>query len=336
VAGEARAKAKEDGRSVEVAGREILVTRPDKVYFPALDATKFDLVSYYLDIGEHLLNTAGGRPALLQRFPEGAGGKSFFQKRIPAGAPPWLQSTVVSTPNGTTSNALVVADLAHVVWAVNYGCLGLHLWPYLAADPDHADELRIDLDPTTGIGFEEVRVAALLTGSHGLHVYLRLEPRWDSIEVRAAALALARELERRHPRQITASWWKEERGSRVFVDFNQNAPHKTVFGAWFARPRVGGQVSTPLSWDEVETVVPDELTIRSVPDLVRRRGDPWADIARAPQSIEPLLAMAAADRDAGLLDAPWPPQYPKMPDEPTRVAPSRAKKVEGEAQGEGE
>jgi len=213
---------------------------------------------------------------------------------------------------------------------------------YLAADPDHADELRIDLDPVKGIGFDEVRAAALMvkelldelglrsypktTGSNGLHVYLRLEPRWDSIVVRAAAVALARELERRHPDEITAKWWKEERGTRVFVDFNQNAPHKTVFGAWFARPRVGGQVSTPLAWDEVETVVPDELTIRNVPKLVARRGDPWADIGAAPQSIEPLLAMALRDKEAGLQDAPWPPQYPKMPDEPPRVAPSRAKK----------
>jgi DNA primase len=236
-----------------------------------------------------------------------------------------------------------VADIAHVVWAVNIGCLGLHLWPYLAADPEHADELRIDLDPTTGIGFDEVRAAALLcrdllgelglrgypktTGSNGLHIYLRLEPRWDSVEVRSAAVALARELERRHSDQITANWWKEERGSRVFVDFNQNAPHKTVFGAWFARPRTGGQVSTPLTWEEVETVVSDELTIFTVPELVRRRGDPWADIAANPQSIEPLLALAERDKAAGLHDAPWPPQYPKMPDEPPRVAPSRAKKA---------
>ena len=194
-----------------------------------------------------------------------------------------------------------------------------------------------------GIGFEEVRTAALLcrdvlgelglrgypktTGNNGLHVYLRLEPRWDSIEVRAAAVALARELERRYPEQITANWWKEERGARVFVDFNQNAPHKTVFGAWFARPRVGGQVSTPLTWDEVETVAPDALTIRTVPDLVACRGDPWADIAAQPQSLEPLLALAERDKAAGLHDAPWPPQYPKMPDEPPRVAPSRAKKA---------
>jgi DNA ligase D len=333
----------DDERTVEAGGREVRVSRPDKIYFPALDATKFDLVSYYLEMADHLLNTAGGRPAMLQRFPDGATGKSFYQKRIPTGAPDWLQSTTVSTPNGTTSNALVVADIAHVVWAVNIGCLGLHLWPYLAADPAHADELRIDLDPTTGIGFEEVRTVALLcrdvleelglrgypktTGNNGLHVYLRLQPRWDSVQVRAAAVALARELERRFPDLITANWWKEERGSRVFVDFNQNAPHKTVFGAWFARPRTGGQVSTPLTWDEVETVVPNDLTIRTVPDLVRRRGDPWADIAVTPQSIEPLLALAERDKEAGLQDAPWPPQYPKMPDEPPRVAPSRAKKA---------
>jgi DNA ligase D len=332
----------EDERTVEVAGREVRVSKPDKVYFPGLGATKFDLVSYYLDVADQLLNTAGGRPALLQRFPDGATGKSFFQKRIPAGAPEWLQSTTVATPNGTTSNALVVADMAHVIWAVNYGCLGLHLWPYLAADPDHADELRIDLDPTTGLGFDDVRVTALrcrdvldelglrsypkTTGSHGIHVYVRLEPRWDSFQVRGAAVALAREMERRFPDDITANWWKEERGKRVFVDFNQNAPHKTVFGAWFARPRTGGQVSTPLSWEEVETVEPDTLTIRTVPDLVYRRGDPWSDIAESPQSLEPLLEMAARDKKAGLHDAPWPPQYPKMPDEPPRVAPSRAKK----------
>jgi DNA ligase D len=332
----------DDERSVEVDGHVLRVSRPDKVYFPALGATKSDLVSYYLEIGDHLLNTAGGGPAMLQRFPDGATGKSFYQKRIPPGAADWLQSTIVSTPNGTTSNALVVADVAHVIWAVNIGCIGLHLWPYLAADPAHADELRIDLDPTKGIGFDEVRATALrcrdfldelglrgypkTSGGNGLHVYLRLEPHWDSVQVRASAVALARELERRFPDDITANWWKEERGSRVFVDFNQNAPHKTVFGAWFARPRTGGQVSTPLSWEEVESVVPDDLTIQTVPELVRRRGDPWADIATRPQSLEPLLELAARDREAGLQDAPWPPQYPKMPDEPPRVAPSRAKK----------
>jgi DNA ligase D len=332
----------DDERVVEVDGRAVRISRPDKVYFPGLGATKFELVTYYVEIGPHLMITAQGRPAMLQRFPDGATGKSFYQKRIPNGAPEWIESTIVSTPNGTTSNALVVADVAHVLWAVNVGCLGLHLWPYRAADPEHADELRIDLDPTTGIGFEEVRHAALqcrafldelglrsypkTTGNNGLHIYVPLEARWDSFAVRAAAVALARELERRFPEEITANWWKEERGSRVFVDFNQNAPHKTVFGAWFARPRTGGQVSTPLAWEEVETVVPNDLTIRTVPALVAERGDPWADYAAQPQSLEPLLALAEQDRKNGLHDAPWPPQYPKMPDEPPRVAPSRAKK----------
>ncbi len=330
-------------RPVEVSGRTVEISNPDKIYFPDLGATKFELASYYVAVAEGLRVTAFGRPAMLQRFPEGAGGKSFFQKRVPAGAPDWLQTTVVTTPNGTTSNALVVADVAHILWAVNLGCLGLHLWPYRADDQGHADELRIDLDPQPGTSFGEIRQAAACvrtlleelgitaypktTGSRGLHVYARLEPRWDSIAVRAGAVALARELERRHPDLITANWWKEERGRRIFVDFNQNAPHKTVFGAWFARPRVGGQVSTPLSWDEVDTVDPEELTIRTVPDLLDGRGDPWSAIASEPQSLQPLLDLAARDRADGLHDAPWPPEYPKQPDEPPRVSPSRAKKA---------
>jgi DNA ligase D-like protein (predicted polymerase) len=330
------------GHFVEVSGREIEISSPGKIYFPGLGATKLELVSYYLAVGDALINTAGGRPAMLERFPEGAGGKSFFQKRVPAGAPAWLETTVVATPNGTTSNALVVADLAHVIWAVNLGCLGLHLWPYRADDPAHADELRIDLDPQPGVGFDEVRVAAHLTrallaelglvaypkttGSRGLHVYVRLLPEWDSFDVRAGAVALARELERRHPEKVTANWWKEERGERVFVDFNQNAPHKTVFGAWFARPRVGGQVSKPLSWEELDTVDPDQMTILTVPDLVASQGDPWGTIGDHPQRLDPLLDLAAADRARGLPDAPWPPVYPKQPDELPRVAPSRARK----------
>jgi DNA ligase D len=329
-------------RTIEASGRSVEISSPDKVYFPEIGATKFDLATYYVEIGDVLCRIAAGRPALLERFPDGAGQNSFFQKRVPKNAPGWLETTEVMTPNGTRSNALVVADVAHVLWAVNLGCLGLHLWPYRADDPAHADELRIDLDPQPGVGFEEVREAAgyvrsLLSelgmvgypktsGNRGVHVYVRLAPRWDSFEVRAGAIALARELERRHPALITAQWWKEERGERVFVDFNQNAPHKTVFGAWFVRPRVGGQVSTPLSWEEVETVQPEELTLRTVPDLVRRRGDPWAAMADEPQTLEPLLAMAARDRENGLHDAPWPPEYPKQPDEPPRVAPSRAKK----------
>jgi DNA ligase D-like protein (predicted polymerase) len=346
-------------RAVEVAGRTIEISNPDKVYFPGAAATKMDLVDYYIGIAAPLLNATERRPALLQRFPEGALGKSFFQKRVPSGAPEWLETVEVSTPNGTTSNALVIADIAHVVWAVNLGCIGFHLWPFrvegitppapLGDDrtteedqTDPADELRIDLDPQAGLGFEAVReaagcVRALLdelgiasgpktSGNRGLHIYARLAQRWDSIEVRSGAVALARELERRHPDLITAKWWKEERGKRIFVDFNQNAPHKTVFGAWSVRPRTGAQVSTPLRWDEVATVMPDELTITTVPGRVQRLGDAWASMPGDPQSLEPLLELAARDREAGLHDAPWPPQYPKQPDEPSRVAPSRARK----------
>jgi DNA ligase D-like protein (predicted polymerase) len=331
--------------SVEAAGRTVEISNPQKLYFPGAGphgATKRDLVDYYVAIETPLMAATGRRPALLQRFPDGALGKSWFQKRVPPGAPEWLETVVVSTPNGTTSNALVLADLAHVLWAVNLGCLGFHVWPYTVDHVEVADELRIDLDPQEGLGFDDVRAAAGLvcelcdelgidarpktSGNRGIHIYSRLEARWDSVQVRAAAVALARELERRHPETITAAWWKEERGRRVFVDFNQNAPHKTVFGAWSVRPRTGAQVSTPLTWDEVATVEPDELTIATVPDLVRRRGDPWADMGDAPQSLEPLLELAERDRAAGLKDAPWPPQYPKMPDEPSRVAPSRARK----------
>jgi DNA ligase D len=327
---------------LEVAGRAITLTSPDKVFFSERGETKRDLVSYYLAVAEPLLRAVGGRPTLMQRFPNGAGGTSFFQKRVPETAPEWLETTIVSTPNGTTSRALVLADMAHVVWAVNLACLGFHVWPYPHDRPEIADELRLDLDPQPGVGFDEVRAAAVAlralldelglvgfpktTGNRGLHVYVRLEPRWDSYEVRSAAVAAARELERRHPDLITAAWWKEERGRRVFVDFNQNAPHKTVFGAWSVRARSGAQVSAPLRWEELDHVHPDELTIASVPARVAATGDPWQGIDESACSLEPLLELHARDRAAGLLDAPWPPVYPKQPDEPPRVAPSRARK----------
>ena len=325
---------------LEVAGREVRVSNPDKVFFGARGETKLDLVEYYLSVAEPLMRAMGGRPVLLERYPDGASGKSFFQKRVPKGAPEWLTTTVVSTPNGTLSNAMVAADLAHVLWAVNMGCLGFHVWPYLADAPDFADELRIDLDPQPGVVFDQVREAARevkaafdelqmpvhvkTSGRRGLHVYARLAPRWDSYAVRAAAVALAREMARRRPDLITDAWWKEERGRRVFVDFNQNAPHKTVFGAWSARPRAGAQVSAPISWDELDDVQPEDLTIASVGARVAEAGDPWAAMDGEPASLEPLLEWHARDMDSGLMDAPWPPVYPKMPNEPPRVAPSRA------------
>jgi DNA ligase D len=334
-----------DERVLEVAGRGLAVTSPDKVFFSERGETKLDLVRYYLAVAAPLLRTAGGRPTLMQRFPHGAEGSSFFQKRVPDSAPEWLETTVVSTPNGTTSRALVLADMAHVIWAVNLACLGFHVWPYLAERPEATDELRLDLDPQPGVGFDEVRAAAVelralldelgiasypkTTGNRGLHVYVRLEPRWDSYAVRSAAVAAARELERRRPELITAAWWKEERGRRVFVDFNQNAPHKTVFGAWSVRARPGAQVSAPLAWDELDAIHPDGLTIATVPERLAAQGDPWEAMNATPQSLEPLLELNERDRAAGLMDAPWPPVYPKQPDEPPRVAPSRARKDAG-------
>jgi len=333
--------ARTDAEVLELAGREVRITSPGKVLFREGGETKLDLVRYYAAVEEPLMRAMGGRPVLMQRFPQGAGGPSFFQKRVPESTPDWVQTTTVQTVNGTPSRALVAADVAHVAWAVNLACLGFHVWPYRVQDHDHADELRLDLDPQPGTGFNEARNAAgelkaLLhelgiagfpktTGNRGLHVYVRLQPRWDSYDVRRAAVAAARELERRRPDILTAAWWKEERGARIFLDYNQNAPHKTVFGAWSVRARVGGQVSTPVRWDELDDTEPDRLTLKTVPDKLAREGDPWADIGLA-QSIQPLLDMYERDRANGLLDAPWPPVYPKQPDEPPRVAPSRARR----------
>jgi len=252
----------------------------------------------------------------------------------------------VSTPNGTESEAIVLADIAHVAWAAHMGSLCFHVWPYPAAHHEIADELRIDLDPHGAITFDDVRWAAhqvhdffdelgmrswvKTTGSKGLHVFVKLAMQWDSYQVRAGAVALARELERRHPERLTAAWWKEERGDRVFIDFNQNAPHKTVFGAWSVRPRVGAQVSMPIRWDQVDDVEPNDLTIATVPGLLAEHGDAWVDYRDAAESLEPLLEFHERDMAAGMMDAPWPPVYPKQPNEPPRVAPSRAKKPDPE------
>jgi len=333
--------ARSEVQVLELAGREVPISSPGKVLFAEHGETKLDLVRYYAAVAEPLMRAMGGRPVLMQRFPRGASGPSFFQKRVPESAPEWLETTTVQTVNGTPSRALVAADMAHVAWAVNLTCLGFHVWPFRADEPQYADELRLDLDPQPGTDFVQVRAAAwelkaLLdelgiagfaktTGNRGLHVYVRLQAKWDSYAVRAAAVAAARELERRRPDVLTAAWWKEERGERIFVDYNQNAPHKTVFGAWSARARPGGQVSTPIHWDELDDIHPDELTLASVPGRVERDGDPWDAIDGDPQSLERLLAMHERDRANGLLDAPWPPVYPKQPDEPPRVAPSRAR-----------
>ena len=330
------------GVVLDLDGHEVTISSPDKVFFSERGETKLDLVRYYESVREPFLAATHGRPVLLQRFPNGAGGSSFFQKRVPNNAPEWLETTTVMTVNGTTSNALVIADIAHVAWAVNLGCLGFHVWPMRADDQEHADELRIDLDPQPGTTFDMVREAAAetrdlfrevglegypkTTGNRGIHIYLRLQPQWDFYQVRSSAVAVARELERRRPDLITAAWWKEERGERIFVDFNQNAPHKTVFGTWCVRARPTANVSTPFAWDELDAIHPDQFTMETVPARVAERGDPWAQMVAEPQSLDPLLELHERDTANGLHDAPWPPVYPKMPDEPSRVAPSRAKK----------
>ena len=335
------------GEVREIGGHELTLTSLDKPYFPKVGLTKGDVIAYFEAVAEPLLRSAGNRPALLQRFPNGVGGKSFFQKRIPDSAPDWLQTTTVSTVNGTPSRALVLADVAHVVWAVNQGAFILHLWPF-RVPTEHVDELRIDLDPVPGIAFDDVRAAAFLardwfaeqgitsyvktSGSKGLHVYVPLDgsedgPGWTSFDVRGAAVTVARSLAARHPDTLTDAWWKEERGKRVFIDFNQNAPHKTVFGAWSVRPRVGAQVSVPITWDQLTDVTSDSLTVSTVPAFLAEHGDAWETMYDLPQDIAPLVA-EFRDGLETVGDAPWPPVYPKQPYEPPRVAPSRAKKTD--------
>ena len=297
----ARARPSDDeATTLHLDGRAVQVSNPGKVFFSERGETKRDLIGYYAAVAEPLLRALGDRPVLLERHPDGAEGSSFFQKRVPRSAPEWLTTTRVTTVGGTASDALVIADLAHVAWAVNLGCLGFHAWPTTTAAPDQVDELRLDLDPQPGTGFAEARQAArelraLLaedglegypktTGKRGIHVVLRLTEGWDAYQARAAAVAVARELERRRPDLVTASWWREERGARILVDYNQNAPHKTVFGAWGVRARPGAQVSTPFWWDELGDLDPDELTIATVPARLATHGDPWETMSTGPSS----------------------------------------------------
>jgi DNA ligase D len=342
-------KRDEFGEPVEIVagGRTVEITNPDKVLFPAvgpdrIELTKLDLANYYVAVGEPLMRWIHDRPVLLERYPNGVREKSFFQKRIPDSAPDWLVTTTVQTINGTPSRALVIADLAHVLWAANQGVLGLHVWQYRADRPQWSDELRIDLDPSPGQTFDDIREAAAhvrlyfaelgirsyvkTTGSKGMHIYVRVADGYDSFAVRAASVSVARELARRHPDLITDQWWKELREGKVFVDFNQNAPHKNVFGAWGVRPRVGAQVSPPIEWDELMSIEPDELTMLTVPGRLAEHGDPWADMDAEPQDIRVLVDRFADDLANGIPDAPWPPVYPKMPNEAPRVQPSRARK----------
>lgn len=337
-----------DETTVRAAGHEIRISHPDKVFFTGRGETKLDLVRYYEAVEGPLLSALGDRPTLMHRYPDGADGDSFFQKRVPSGAPDWLTTESVSTPTGTKGDALVLADLAHVLWAVNLGCLGFHPWAFRVrnggdghrGDGRAIDELRIDLDRSSDVSFDQVREAAhatreLLdeegirgfvktTGGTGLHVHAPVAGSPDADDVRRAAVTIARELERRHPDLLTARWWKEERGRRVFVDFNQNAPHKTTFGAWCVRSTTTARVSCPIRWDEIDDVDPEALTMQTVPDKLAADGDPWAGMYEEPSAIDDLVTRWWDDVERGVPDEPWPPQYPKQPHEGPRVAPSRA------------
>jgi bifunctional non-homologous end joining protein LigD len=323
---------------LDVAGREVTVSNPAKVYFPTAGYTKLDLVRYYLAVGDGALRGIRDRPIVLKRYVDGADQPAFYQKRAPTSRPPWIETTTLRFPSGRTADEIVVRDLAALVWIVNLGCIDLHPHPVHVDDLDHPDELRVDLDPVPGVGWDDVRKTALLcrdvlaehglaawpktSGSRGMHLLVRIAPRWTFDEVRRAALALAREVERRAPGLATSAWWKEERQG-VFIDYNQNAKDRTTASAYSVRPTDDARVSTPLGWDEVADCDPAAFTLATVPDRFARRGDPFAAIDAAPGSLDALLELVARQAEGGLADAPWPPHYAKGDDEPSRVAPSR-------------
>src|SRR5689334_17367497 len=326
--------------TVVVAGREVSVSNPHKVLFPRAGFTKLDLVRYYIAVAEGALRGAGGRPNVLVRYPNGIDGEFFFQKRAPASRPGWIEVATLSFPSGRTAEEIVPRDAAALAWMANLACLELHPHPVRADDLDHPDELRVDLDPVPGVEWRQLQEVARIvratlddvglvgwpktSGSRGIHVIVRIERRWTFLEVRRAALALAREVERRAPALATSKWWKEERHG-VFIAFNQNAKDRTVASAYSVRPQPDARVSAPLTWDEIDVCNPADFTMATVPPRVAAIGDPHAGIDARPCSLEPLLDLVARHEREGLGDAPWPPQYRKQPGEPPRVQPSRAR-----------
>ena len=328
---------------IEVAGREVTITNPEKVFFPKAGYTKLDLVNYYLAVADGALRGVMNRPMVLKRFVNGVEEEPFFQKRAPSNLPAGIETAHVTFPSGRSADLCVIDDAADLAWVVNLGCVDLNPWAVRANDVDHPDELRIDLDPTPESNFGMVRQLALVcrevladfgytgypktSGSRDIHINVRIEPRWTFTEVRRCALALGRECERRVPELATTKWWKEQRHG-VFIDYNQNARDRTVASAYSVRPTPNAQVSTPLEWDEVATVELADFTIANVPQRYAERGDPGAGIDDRAFSLEPLLELAEQQEAAGQGDAPYPPHYPKAPDEPRRVQPSKARKDE--------
>jgi DNA ligase D len=333
--------AKANYTTIEVAGREVRLSNPDKLFFPKPKFTKLDLAEYYVAIEEAAVNQLRERPGTMKRFVDGVDGEFFFQKRVPKGAPDWLQTATFTFPSGRSATELVANDAAHLVWAVNLGVVDFNPHPVRRDDLDHPDELRVDLDPMPGVRWNTVRKVAMCvrevldehglvgfpktSGSRGIHVNVRIERRWDYVEVRRAALALAREVERRLPKNATSKWWKEERHG-VFVDYNQNARDRTIAAGYSVRPVPDARVCCPIGWDEVPDVDPRDLRLDTVPERIRKQGDPAADIDAHAGSLERLLDLARRDEEGGLGDAPWPPHFAKQRGEPKRVQPSRAKK----------
>jgi bifunctional non-homologous end joining protein LigD len=329
---------------LELAGRSITISNPDKIYFPAAGHSKLDLVEYYMAVADGALRGAGGRPMALKRFVNGVEGEFFFQKRAPASRPEWIETVELAFPSGRTADEVVVRDAAQLAWVVNLGCIDLNPHPVRAEDLDHPDELRVDLDPVPGVAWHDVRQVALVTnevliehgltgwpktsGSRGIHVNVRIEQRWGFDEVRRAALALAREVERRAPELATSKWWKEERHG-VFLDYNQNAKDRTVASAYSVRPLPDARVSMPLAWDEVAEVEPADFTLATVPAIFAGVGDRHARIDAAAGSLDSLLELSDRHQAEGMGDAPWPPHYAKQAGEPPRVRPSKRRPSAG-------
>ncbi|HEY2203541.1 MAG TPA: non-homologous end-joining DNA ligase [Pseudonocardia sp.] len=322
--------------------RAVRVSNPDKVYFPARGITKREVVEYYLAVAEPLLGAVGDRPTTLKRFVDGVEGEPFYQKRLPKGAPDWVRTATVTFPSGRTADEVCPTEPAVLAWAANLGTLDFHPWPVRSARPDHPDELRIDLDPQPGTDFADaVAVAGVLrgvleeaglvgwpktSGGRGVHVTARIRPEWTFVEVRRAVITIGRRVVAELPERATVEWWKESRGERVFLDFNQAARDRTVASAWSVRGRPNATVSMPLTWDDLGDADPEDYELRSVPALLAERGDPHAAMGEQVGGLETVLEWAERDASDGLGDLPYPPDYPKMPGEPSRVQPSRARK----------
>jgi DNA ligase D len=344
---------------LEIDGRVISCSNPERPYFPEVGLTKLDLVQYYADVSAAMLRQIMDRPTTLERWPtgvipgvrlaqrDGTPGEAFYQKRVPQNAPDYVETCRISFPSGRTADEVCPTEPAVLVWLATLGTITMHPWPVRRWDPDTPDELRLDFDPQPGTDFDDAVTAALAarefveeewgwitypktSGGRGVHVYVRIQPRWSFTDIRHAAIAIGRELERRMPGRVTTAWWKEERGETVFVDYNQNSRDRTIAAAWSVRARPKATVSTPLTWEELPQCQPMDFTIRTVPALLQQRGDPWRNIDDVAHDLTPALELYERDeRERGLADMPYPPQYPKMPGEPRRVQPSRKAKAEG-------